>query len=58
MSNRLPLGGQLSGDEIRLWREGYRRYLIGKGMPSEAASDIAAKVILLPSPPPVPYKEK
>jgi hypothetical protein len=42
MSNRLPLGGQLSGDEIRLWREGYRRYLIGKGMPSEAASDIAA----------------
>lgn len=44
MSNRLPLGGQLSGDEIRLWREGYRRYLIGKGMPSEAASDIAAKV--------------
>ena len=44
MSNRPPLGGQPSGDEIRLWREGYRRYLIGKGMPSEAASDIAAKV--------------
>lgn len=44
MSNRLPLGGQPSGDEICLWREGYRRYLIGKGMPPEAASDIAAKV--------------
>ena len=42
MSNRFPVGDP-PGD-LRVWREGYRRYLIGKGMPSEAASDIATKV--------------
>ena len=42
MSNRFPMGDP-PGD-LRVWREGYRRYLISKGMPSEAASDIATKV--------------
>lgn len=44
MSNFSSFGVPPSDDEIRLWREGYRRYLIDKGMPAVAASDIAAKV--------------
>lgn len=45
MSNCFPIGEHSSDHEIRLWREGYRRHLVGKGIPPAAASDIACKVL-------------
>lgn len=45
MSNRFPFCGLPSAEEVRVWREGYRHYLIGKGMPAVVASELAFKVL-------------
>lgn len=45
MSNCFPIGEQPLDNEARLWREGYYRHLVGKGISPAAASDIACKVL-------------
>lgn len=39
---------ELTPDQLRAWREGYRQHLIAKGYPPEGAADYAAKVAYNP----------
>lgn len=39
---------ELTPDQMRAWREGYRKHLIAKGYPPEGAADYAAKVAYNP----------